>query len=437
MSKGNKTASRFTAVALLSSIVYVCSTNVSAVTNQFRGVNWADQRDNYVSGVIYVSGLSSSDTYSSASTVADKIISQFMAKLGTNSVKLPINEATVSQYWGTYTGAIDMALSKGRLVLCYWPSAHGASPANMTNFWNMWTTVVNKYGNNSNCYFEVYNEPNNYNKTELGNVYNEWLTRFSSVPRGRVILEGTGMAQNVPDIGSDSRFNGCLLAVHEYSMWGSDTWTTEAQWINHFKGYVGNYADRTICTEWGGPMSPGSKNGINYEYLDYSRTPTNYFEAYIRGITSQMRTWQMGSFYWIGLRDGDWYSMTTKSGSGANITLTVPNQSGLDRMKYSWTDTVQTSAAPSGTKEAPVSNLKVTGNGSLVRIELTPSHRGLTSLMLFDLSGNVVRAMSFQAGTGGSGARSFDCSGIPEGFYLVKLENKGGAILSPKVLVTR
>ena len=34
-------------------------------------------------------------------------MSQFVSKLGANSVRLPINEATVSTYWGTYTGVID------------------------------------------------------------------------------------------------------------------------------------------------------------------------------------------------------------------------------------------------------------------------------------------------------------------------------------------
>ena len=46
----------------------------------------------------------------------------------------------------------------------------------------------------------------------------------------------------------------------------------------------------------------------------------------------------MGSFYWPGLRDNDWYSLTTRTGSGASIKLTLNNQSGLDRVHYSWGD---------------------------------------------------------------------------------------------------
>ena len=89
-------------------------------------------------------------------------------------------------------------------------------------------------------------------------------------------------------------------------------------------------------------MSPGEKNGVHYDYMDYNSTPTNYFMAYIRGMSDQLREWEMGSFYWPGLRDGDWYSMTKRSGEGANIKLEIVNQSGVDRMKMAWADTVET-----------------------------------------------------------------------------------------------
>ncbi|MES1173413.1 MAG: cellulase family glycosylhydrolase [Myxococcales bacterium] len=325
--------------AVLSIAICLGATPAWATTNQFRGVNWGDSRDNFQSGVVYVSGLSSSDTYSSALATGTKVMSQFVSKLGANAVRMPINEATVSGYWSTYTGAIDGVLSQGSVVLCYWDSAKTNKPPDMNAFWNMWKTVVAKYGANENAYFEIFNEPNMYSTNDLIALYSSWLTQFPTVPKSRVILDGTGNAQNVPNIGSATALNGCLLAVHDYSFFGSDTWTSESQWVSHFKGEVGNYADRTVCTEWGGPMSPGSKNGTNYGALDYSKAPTNYFEAYIRGMSSQLRASKMGSFYWVGLKDGDWYSMTTRSGTGANTTLSVPNASGLAQLQNAWTGT--------------------------------------------------------------------------------------------------
>jgi hypothetical protein len=196
--------------------------------------------------------------------------------------------------------------------------------------------VVDKYGANPNAYFEVFNEPNMYSASDLVALYSGWLSHFPSVPKNRVILDGTGNAQNVPAIGSAAALDGCLLAVHDYSFFGSDTWTSESQWVSQFKGEVGNYADRTLCTEWGGPMSPGSKNGVSYGSLDYSKPATNYFEAYIRGMSSQLRAWNMGSFYWVGLKDGDWYSMTTRTGTGSGLVLSVPNQSGLAQLQSAW-----------------------------------------------------------------------------------------------------
>src|SRR3954471_17385547 len=322
--------------ALLSIAIFLAAAPVSATTGQFRGVNWADSRDNFQSGVLYISGLSSSDTYSSALATGTSVMTQFVSKLGANAVRMPINEATVSGYWATYTGAIDAVLSKGSVILCYWDSAKTNKPPDMNAFWNMWKTVVTKYEANQNVYFEIFNEPNIYSTNDLISLYTSWLTQFPTVPKSRVILDGTGNAQNVPNIGSASALNGCLLAVHDYSFFGSDTWNSESQWVSHFKGEVGNYADRTVCTEWGGPMSPGSKNGTNYGALDYSKSPSNYFEAYIRGMSSQLRAWKMGSFYWAGLKDGDWYSMTTRSGTGSSTTLSVPNASGLLQLQNAW-----------------------------------------------------------------------------------------------------
>lgn len=303
-------------------------------TNQFKGVNWADPRDNFQSGVIYLSGLSSTDTYASASVVAERVVGQFVSILGSNSVRLPINEATVSTYWNTYTGAIDVALTKGKVILCYWGRSSGANPVDMNAFWAMWKKVVDKYGSNSNCYFEVFNEPSGFTKTNLLNMYATWLSNHPTIPHDRIILDGSGLAMNVPDVGSDARFNKCLLAVHDYSFFAG--YTTEQEWRNHLKSFVGAYANRTIMTEFGAPMKAGTRDGINYGVQDYNSPPGTYFVAYLRGMTSQLREWNMGSFYWPGLRDNDWYSLTTRSGTGANIVLTLNNQSGLDRVHYAW-----------------------------------------------------------------------------------------------------
>lgn len=314
-------------------MVAVTGHHAQASTSQFRGVNWADQRDNFVDGVLYPSGLSSSDTYSSASTVASQVVGQLYSITGANTVRMPINEPTVSSYWSTYTGAIDAALARGKVILAYWAYS-GGKPASTSAFYSMWDTVVAQYGGNSNAYFEVINEPYGYSTADLDNFYNDWLNRYPSVPRGRVILDGAGYAQNVSAVGGDSRLDNTLLAVHDYSFFAS--YDDETEWANHIAGYIGSYASRTVATEWGGPMSPGSKNGVSYDTIDYSIPSGSFFADYIRGVSSELRSLGMGSVYWPGLRDGDWYSMTSKSGSGSGIKLSLVNSSGLTRLRYAW-----------------------------------------------------------------------------------------------------
>ncbi len=321
--------------ALAAGVVTANSTSAHASTSQFRGVNWPDARDNFVNGVLYVSGLSASDTYSSAATVANQVVGQLYSITGANTVRMPINEPTVSNYWGTYTGAIDTALSRGKVILAYWAHSGGRS-ANMTTFHQMWDRIIAQYGGNPNAYFEVINEPFGYSATDLNNMYNTWLTRYPNVPRGRVILDGTGFATNVTVVGSDSRLNGTLLAVHDYTMNVTPPYDDETAWANHIASSIGPYASRTIATEWGAPMGPGSKYDIQWNTIDYSIPSGSYFADYLRGVSSQLRSLGMGSVYWPGLRDGDWYSLTSRSGSGSNIRLALVNPSGLIRLQYAW-----------------------------------------------------------------------------------------------------
>ncbi|GAA0586854.1 RICIN domain-containing protein [Paractinoplanes ferrugineus] len=324
--------------ALVAAVLAVAGTAVvsdpaRADTTQFHGVNWADQRDNFVDGVLYVSGLGSADTYATASVVADRVVGQLYSITGANTVRMPINEPTVTSYWGTYTGAVDQALTKGKVILAYWAYGSGR-PADVAAYDRMWDTVVARYAGNSNAYFEVINEPYGYSTADLTNLYSAWLARHPDVPRGRVILDGAGLAQNVAAVGQDGRLNETLLAVHDYSFFAG--FEDETSWANHLASSIGGYASRTVATEWGGPMGPGSKNGVSYDTIDYNIPSGSFFADYLRGVSSKLRELGVGGVYWPGLRDGDWYSLTRRTGSGSSISLTLTNASGLNRLRYSW-----------------------------------------------------------------------------------------------------
>src|SRR5690349_13626503 len=123
---------------LLASLVAVPTSPAAAATSGFRGVNWADQRDNFVDDTLVLGGLSTSDSYATTQAKANAIITGFQNNLGANTVRMPVNYPTVSgSYWASYTGAIDMAASKGKVILSYWEanSSRDGKVDNTTQFW--------------------------------------------------------------------------------------------------------------------------------------------------------------------------------------------------------------------------------------------------------------------------------------------------------------
>ncbi|GGB03603.1 RICIN domain-containing protein [Puia dinghuensis] len=294
--------------------------------NSVKGLNWADPNDNFSSGNVVPTGLSSSDSYATTQSKANNILVAFQQQ-GANTIRIPINTYTVNNgWWGSYTGAIDAAVSKGmNVILGYWDVSGGnGTVANTTDYWNMWSTVVNKYGSTSNVFFEVFNEPHGYSVANLTNLYATWLSNYSSVPAGRVLLDGAGYATDVNDVGADSRLTGCLLSYHNYT-WFNNNLTTSADWENSLQSI--NYASRTIMTEFGAPMTTGD---------NYLGAPgSNRDIAYIQGVTNQLRASGMGGVYWPGLRSGDSYSLLTLSGT----TVSLNNSSGLSRIQYAWGST--------------------------------------------------------------------------------------------------
>lgn len=318
-------------------------THSAAVGAGIAGVNWADGRDNFVDGWVIPSGLVSGDSYNTVSQKANAILTGFQNNLpGVNTVRLPINPPSVLEsWWGAYRGAIDRALAKNmKVILAYWEGASSRDGRidNTAQFWSMWQTVVNQYGGTANVYFEVFNEPHGYSLAELTTIYQEWLTRYPSVPRGRILLGGTGYSENVTAIGADSRFTGCLLSLHNYAFWNTSR-VSITEWELDWRSRFGSYANRTVVTEYGAAMTTGK---------NYTGSANGDHEiAYIQGSTNVFRADGVSSVYWPGLRDGDSYSIQTRSGSGTNINLTTTNASGAQRIRYAWGENVNGGGAGS------------------------------------------------------------------------------------------
>jgi hypothetical protein len=163
-----------------------------------------------------------------------------------------------------------------------------------------------------------------------------------------------------------------------------DSHTTEAAWVSDFDSRLCGYAGRAVVTEFGIPMTTGvnydgPKNGIN----DLS---------YLYAITDTVRSQGIGSVLWTGVKQATQTvgpgpcenascAITSLAGSGTNLSLSLTNQSGLDRLQYGW-----------GIGNNPGGG---TGGGAVLR--------GVGSNRCLDVPG--------QATTNGTLLQIYDCNG--------------------------
>jgi endoglucanase len=325
----------FSAFLIITTFVVMQVVNTQtahAATSQFKGVNWADPRDNYANDPVVPSGLHNGDSYATTYAKSSAIIAGFAKNLSANTVRLPINPYSVNgSFWRSYTGAIDAASAKGfKVILSYWEgtgSQRNGLIDNTTSFWTMWKTVTTKYANNGLIYFEPMNEPYGYSKSAWANLAAQWINTYPSIPRNRIFVSGTGWNDNVTSVCADSRLNGTFLSLHHYGF-SNTSQTSYSAWVNDFKSRIGSCASRTVVDEWGAPMT----TGLNYN----GSINGNAYIAYVQADTDTMRALGMGSVYWPGLRNGDFYSIETLHGSGTALTLTNNNASGVSRIKHSY-----------------------------------------------------------------------------------------------------
>ncbi|WUW89789.1 glycoside hydrolase family 5 protein [Streptomyces sp. NBC_01451] len=300
-------------------------------TTQFKGVNWADPRDNFADDLLQLSGLSTSDNHARTYAKASRIISAFRANLGANTVRLPINPYTVNgAYWKSYRAVIDAASDQGfKVIVSYWEGTGAQKDGfidDTATFWPMWDRVVKTYKNDEHVYFEPMNEPHGYTDTEWADIAAKWLARYRSVPRDQVFVSGAGYNDHVTSVCADPRLKGTYLSLHHYGFWKE--YATYDQWVADLKVRIGDCANRTVADEFGAFMTTG---------FDYNKkTPDNNFINYMQAVTDTFRELKMGSVYWPGLRTDDMYSIQKLTGTTDRPWLVTTNQSGADRLAWGW-----------------------------------------------------------------------------------------------------
>ena len=295
-------------------------------TSEFRGVNWADPRDNYADDEVVPSGLSTGDDYRTTYAKASDVVLEFRHEVGANTVRLPVNPSSVgTEWWESYQGAIDAAVRHGfKVILSYWEgdNAKDGRVDDQAAFDAMWDTVVDEYGKNPQVYFEPMNEPFGYTLDEWVSLTSGWLGDHGDVPRKRVIVSGTGYNDDVTGVGAAEELEGTLLSLHFYGFWADHT--TEEEWKQNLLPRIGEYGWRTVVSEAGSPMTTG---------LNYGNHEGDVYTSYLGALTEVARDQGIGLVYWPGLRTNDAYTLTTMVGDG---DLEVTNESGLAQIQWGW-----------------------------------------------------------------------------------------------------
>jgi hypothetical protein len=332
MTRAVRTGALAVAGLLIAGVAVVPSTAVAAPsvgpsgTSEFRGVNWADPRDNYADDEVVPSGLSTEDDYATTYAKATDILSEFRLETRANTVRLPINPSSIgTEWWDSYQGAVDSATDHGfKVILSYWEadSAKDGLADDPAAFDAMWDTVVAEYRRNPKVYFEPMNEPFGYTLDEWVDLTAGWLDDHDDVPRGRVIVSGTGYNDDVTGVGAARELKGTLLSLHFYGFWADHT--TEDEWKANLLPRLGGYGWRTVVSEAGSPMTTG---------LNYGNHEGDVYTSYLGALTEVARDQGIGIVYWPGLRNGDAYTLTEFVGDG---DLEVTNASGLSQIQWGW-----------------------------------------------------------------------------------------------------
>ncbi|MFE3459258.1 ricin-type beta-trefoil lectin domain protein [Nocardiopsis aegyptia] len=324
--------------------------------SQFAGVNWAVPGDNFVDGPLVLEGLDRSDDYATVSAKADAVYSGFQSTVGANTVRLPVNTYSVpGTDWGdAYAGAIDAATARGmKVILGYWEdgASSGGRIVDEAAFDEMWDALVDEYGSNGLVYFQPMNEPHGYSAGAWADIAADWVARYPSVPRDRIVVSGSGYNSEVTSVCGDSRLDGTHLSLHIYAF-QFDSMSYD-EWIGLFRDRIGSCGTRTILDEFGAPMDDGR---------DYNEpNSSDNFVRYMRAATDTVHDLDMGAVYWPALGgkhtyrpDYDWYSLYALHGSGTDLTLSVRNPTQIDRLEYAF-------GLDDGTPDTGLENVGVPG----------------------------------------------------------------------------
>jgi hypothetical protein len=216
--------------------------------------------------------------------------------------------------------------------LCYWVENTGGTIYNTTTWNQMWSSINSAYGTNSHVYYEPINEPYSYSASQLADIYENFLTTYKC-PNWKCFFDGTGYAQYLGGVATDTKLDNQYFAIHIYQEWDGVTAPNNgnpAFYGPALKSAIDGYENQTIITE----MGVNCTDGTDY----YMKSGTNLWGdvAYLNGVCNYMNSAGMGSTGWSGLNDPDSYHWWSSSSDIASRIYTIVNPTVMKEFQYGW-----------------------------------------------------------------------------------------------------
>lgn len=236
-----------------------------------------------------------------------------------SAIRIGINPATVSDEaaWQDIRTVVNLARDEGAsVVLCMWDSdnndimenGHGDGIVDdESSARNMWGVVGGSFSNDSEVFFEAFNEPFGYMKAE---EYVAAMKRITQdLPEDRVIIDGMGFGGNVQMI--KDIWPG-LLGYHAYPFFLPKNQRRQGLFSIMVQDALNNVADRVFVTEFGTNVTLAGE-----DYNDVNSS--SQFVQFLLGMDDAFEVMKpRGTYYWHGRVNGDAYSFWAATESARN-----------------------------------------------------------------------------------------------------------------------
>lgn len=310
---------------LLGAALFLPSLASAAPTFDFMdGCNWADPRDNYVNGILVMSGVGANSSNATHKAKA-KELAGYAKSRGMNSIRVPTNPDTIanSDQWGKFKNRLNGINGLGmNTLICHWDGGGSNKDGRLDDqddWETMWQTINAQYQSWSRVYYSPFNEPFGLSTSELKTLFDNDFIDVIGKGDTKILINGKGYDDNVAEIAKFPAFNNCGFSQHIYPWYNNRYGSDQAAWKKEVEARIGSaYHSRSVITEF------GLQTSADRNFLDgISSAPDTV--KFVRGICEAGRKSNIGLMWWPGWRSGDSFRMWEDTGSNTLRNDTLDN----------------------------------------------------------------------------------------------------------------